>query len=655
MGAPRPLAPSGSPAARAPGPFSGLGPLLALALALLHSLRVFGSPLPLALAAGVLVLTARRSPRLLAGIAAAALAVEAGATLHVRLEPALWPRRAESRVQAQLAAVEDRARTIVAGLQADADAVAGLPDTVAALRGDTPALTRLFAELDARARHEPRSPALAVHAMPLATVAWSGRSGDSAVFEGLVGDRKDVFVLGGTVTTTLVASSPVHPAGGPLLGVVTAALPIAVRRNVRNQYLSDYDLLAGPEGGAEFRYVDARGGEEGPRPFPAPAPGTLFRDGILRAPDGGVLGAVRARAVPAEEVRRRLEMRYRYPVALLAVAALVAWAVRPRATRGPRLVRAALALVGARAVLLAMSAPFPLVSSQVLSPDTYASPLLGPLLRSPVDLLLTAATALGLAVVALLAVPRFGRPSAPRFLGAVVLALPVIGATFFLVGDAVANCSLDLATLPLVPDNPARLLIQASLLVLVAAGALAAAALVALGGPLPGGRASRVALAVAVAAFVVLGAGTWPSGHGPLPLVPAILLTGAALALGLAWSGAREGLLHARASRLAAGTLFVAAGLAAIVYPALVQFSTRGLRAQIETSYAPLILRQPDWRSFVLRTTEARVDDMALLEEAPPGSTTRASRSSRTRCGPPPTSPPTASPPRWRCRIRRAP
>ena len=293
--------------------------------------------------------------------------------------------------------MEARARALVERMQAEATSIAALEAARGALAGDRGALVRLFAELDARARDGDPSPSLALDAIPLRPVAWAGRTADPAKLEGLVHDRSDVFVLGGTVTTTLVASAPVRGPGGAWSGVATVALPIAVRRNVRNEYLHDYDLLAGSEGGVEFRYVDARGESEGPRPFEHPAPGVFFRDGILRAPDGGVLAAVRAIVPPLDEARRTLEAHYRRALSLLAAVLLVVWAMGDRRERGWHAWRWAVAAVACRLLFVYVPPAFPLLSSDLVSPDTYASALLGPLLITPIDLLLTAVTLLALA------------------------------------------------------------------------------------------------------------------------------------------------------------------------------------------------------------------------------------------------------------------
>jgi signal transduction histidine kinase len=597
-----------------------VAPLAAAGLVVADVLWPAPASLALSAAAAVLIaLRARRSSSALTAMAATLVLVQAVAAIHLHVQAGRWPQWAEARVQARLAAVEARARSIVERLQGEAAAVSALPDARAALAGDRDALVRLFRTLEGRTAGQSLAPSLAVDARPLRPLAWSGRTADPAVLEGIVADRPDVFVLGGTVTTTLVASAPVHAADRRWVGVATASLPIAVRRNVRNEYLTDYDLLAGDEGEVEFRYVDARGESEGPRPFDPPATGVSYRDGILRAPDGSVLAAVRAVAPPLEEARHTVEARYRHALSLAAAILMIAWAAGG-ASGTWRTWRWAAAAIGCRLLFVYVSPPFPLVSSELVSPDTYASTLLGPFLKSPIDLLLTSIVLLVAAWVVFDGVQRLpaGRASAIRAVAAVLLTIPVLAATFHFVSDTVVNCSLDLTVLPLIPRSPAHLAVHLALLAVLGAGALAAAGALMVGGPPPRRRPAEaiivVALAVAAAAIV-----RWPDTHGHAPLLPAVLLLALAATAAVEGRRARAHLREARAGQRAALSLLSVALMAALLYPTLVHYTQQILRAQVERDYAPLVLRQPEWRQYVLSATERAIDEMNLLEQAPPG------------------------------------
>jgi nitrogen fixation/metabolism regulation signal transduction histidine kinase len=600
---------------------SALGPLAAAALVVADVLwRPPASGLLTVAAVLVLALTARRSRRALALVAAALLAIQGAAAVHLHVQAARWPRWADAQAQQRLRAVEARARALVERLQSESAAVAALPDAAAALGGDRPALVRLFRELESRVGEADPAPSLAVDALPLRPLAWAGRTADPAVLEGLAGDKPDVFVLGGTVTTTLVSSTPITDAGAHV-GVATVALPIAVRRNVRNEYLQDYDLLAGTDGGVEFRYVDARGESEGPRPFDPPEAGVFYRDGILRSPDGGVLAAVRAVVPPLEEAQRALEAHYRRALSLAAAALLLVWAAGPRRDPGWRAWRWAAAAAACRLLFVYVPPAFPLLSSELVSPDTYASTLLGPLLISPIDLLLTS---VALAVVAFAAfdgiqrLPRRGFSLLP-LIGVTLLAIPVLVATLRLIADTVVNCSLDLTILPLVPRSLAHLAIHLALVGVLAAGGLALAAVLTLGGPGPASGQARLALVLGLSAAAAVAARLWPGAQQPLPVVPALLLFALALAVALEGRPGRDRLREARPGPRAAAALLGVAALAAILYPALVHFTQVTLREQIEKDYAPLVLRQPEWRQYVLQGTERAIESMNLLEEAPPG------------------------------------
>ena len=613
---------SSVPPLPAPPTRSAAGPLAAAALVVADVLwAVPASGLLTAAAAVLLVLTARRSRRVLAALAALLVFVQAASAVHLQVQAARWPHWAEARAEERLAAVETRARALVERMQTQAAQVATLEDTPRALAGDRAALVRLFAELETRAGGGDPAPSLAVDAVPLRPVAWAGRTADPAKLEGLVNDHADVFVLGGTVTTTLVASAPLRGPGQTWTGVATVALPIAVRRNVRNEYLHDYDLLAGPEGGVEFRYVDARGESEGPRPFEHPAPGVFFRDGILRSPDGGVIAAVRAVVPPLEEAQRALGAHYRRALSLVAALLLAVWAIGERHDRGWRSWRWAAAAVACRLLFVYVPPAFPLLSSELVSPDTYASALLGPFLISPIDLLLTAVTLLILASVAFDGSRRLalGRPSVIRLAGAGLLAVPILAGTLRLVEDTVVNCSLDLTVLPLLPRSAAHLVVHLALLAVMAAGALGVASVLTLGGPAPRGRRRGTALGLVVGAVVTAGVHYWPGRAEDAPVIVVFLLFGLAFAVTVEARAAGERLAALRPGARAALVLLGVATLAALLYPTLVHYTQQTLRLQIERDYAPLVLRQPEWRQYVLQGTEHTIDSMNLLEDAPPG------------------------------------
>src|SRR5262249_5579037 len=175
-------------------------------------------------------------------------------------------------------------------------------------------------------------------------------------------------------------------------------------------------------------------------------------------------------------------------------------------------------------LLVYASPPFRLVSSELVSPDTYASTLLGPLLTSPMDLLLTAAMLFVLAGVVFDGLERvpLGSPSLVRAVAAALLAVPVLRATFALIADTVANCSFDLTVWPLLPRSPAHFVLQLALVLVGGAGAIAAAAVLSLAGPLPATRGAAAAYWAAMAAAAAVGASLGPGRLADLPVLPTV-------------------------------------------------------------------------------------------------------------------------------------
>ena len=334
-----------------------------------------------------------------------------------------------------------------------------------------------------------------------------------------------------------------------------------------------------------------------------------------------MLAAVRAIVPPLDEAQRTLEAHYRRGLSLVAAVLLVAWAIGDGRERGWRAWRWAAAAVACRLLFVYVPPAFPLLSSELVSPDTYASTLLGPFLISPIDLLLTAIALLALAAAAFDGVRRLpaGPPSLIRVLGATLLAIPVLAGTFRLIEDTVVNCSLDLTVLPLVPRSAAHLTIDLALLCVMAAGALGVASALTLGAPAPLARGLRMAMVLVLAAAVTTGVRYWPGEPSDVPLPAVFLLFALTLGAVLEERAARERLSALRPGASAALVLVAVAALAALLYPTLVHDSQQTLRRQIETDYAALVLRQPEWRQYALEGTERAIDSMNVLEDAPPG------------------------------------
>ena len=568
-----------------------------------------GWVLPLA-AAVLLAAGARHGGRLRAGLAAAALAVAlAGRAALGPEEDAQHQARARRVVET----VAARARAVSVSLAAAARRAAALPEAASSLAGDGADTSRLFEALEVLRNEVPDRPALAVHGpAALSPLAWAGRALDLQASLGLSMVDERLFVLAGSVSTTLVATAPVRAPDGRALGFAAAELPVAARRNIRNEYLKDFDLLTRGDPAVEVVYVDVRDGDP---------PGPEGGESVLRGPDGRIFGIVRvAGPVPAPSRQERAAP-FRASIAVLASVVGVAWMTGG----GWHLAAGATAL---RLILAWLGPPFPAPSSTVLSPHVYASSPralegtpLARLLESPADLLLTTAWLAALAVAVVQS--RLSRPPAPRAwwraAAAPVAALVLIAAVFAWIADTVSNSSLDLDVVALVPRSPPHLLLQAALLILLAAAGALLVVVFDFAGSLPGagpGRVGRVAtvLAAGVAACVF-----WPRGLIGLPLFPAAALFTVPAALALTRQSWSAWLARLTAGPRAILALLAVAVLVGLLYPTLAHFGEKSTRAQIERDYAPLVLRQPQWRDYVLGEARGAIDGLDVLEESPPG------------------------------------
>jgi signal transduction histidine kinase len=300
--------------------------------------------------------------------------------------------------------------------------------------------------------------------------------------------------------------------------------------------------------------------------FPPLDPALHARDAVLRAPDGDPLVRVRVVSPGVPEVREVLSVRYRRALAALAALALVAWAAALGG--GPWVVAAAVTL--GRLAWAAVGTPWPWADAVVLSPEVYASPLLGPLTRSPLDFCLTALAVLVAVACTFVAALRQDRPAPSPARRAVGVLVAAFGPAFVavIVADTVAHAMLDLESVALAPATAAHVALQLGLLAWALAGVL------------------------------------WVGVCLPLAASGSRLL---------AWlRAARPG------ARAAAGLALVAA-TGALLSVSLALLGQRQLRQRIASEDAPLVLRQPDARELVLEETQKRIDSLRLLTDDPPG------------------------------------
>lgn len=488
-----------------------------------------------------------------------------------------------------------------------AGAAAAWPETKQAVLGRRESLAPLFTRLQATRERDPELPALALHDATRDVLAWAGPVADRRLPEQIAaGGGDDVFVVAGNVSTSLLAVAPVGDQG--VRGFVTAELVLAARRNIRNQFLSDFDRLIGPASDVEVRYLDVLDATDPKGPLAGPG------ERMLRGPTGRPLAVIRGGEASLQSTVRRVAMGWRRLLSGLAAASLLVLMLR---RPEPLLI-----LVGAsllRLSLLVLGPPIPGPDSLLAAPDLFASPLLGPLLRSPLDLLFTTLWLLTLAALVLVLTLRRPAASAPfRGLAADLASLPLLALVFFGIAETSRGSFVLLDELTPIPANLVQAALQAGLLFWMAAGACLLASLHAWAGPLPQASLPRL---VRVAGWIILATFAfrfWPRERVGLPLVPALAYLVLACVAGLCAARLRSWFVL-RPDRRAAALALAAAVLCAILAPSLAHYAEKGLRVEIEQAQAPLVLRQPEWRRSVLAEAQRRADAYDVLEEALPG------------------------------------
>jgi signal transduction histidine kinase len=543
-----------------------------------------------------------------AGVVAAAGAFEARRLL-------LRPRdEVEADRRARLKAAGERFSRLSRSLIAAADRAAALPEARAALRGERNALPGLFRSLEAiGSGHD--APAVAIHALPFSKVAWARPTADLLGLEPRLGVTRGLHALVGSVTTMLLASSEVRATDGGALGMATAETAVRVHRNISNEYLHDFDRIEGEDTLLEVDYADN----------PAEAEALGLKEGsdclVLRGPDGVAIAAVWAREPSADVVTSLALARYRRIVTALLVAALLAAAF----SATPTLARLAVLATGGWTAVALLGPPWPFPAASPAALPTGGPMGLAPLLSAPGASLMTAFWALLLAAWLSRFLLRHS-PAHPSLLGSALsglLSLPLLGAAFALIGQAVARSPYDLAAVSLLPRSASHLASQVALLLLLAAALLVLVGLLSYGGPLPQSPRGRLERSLL---WAVLGVGAhlvWPRNLIGLPLVPAVLLLLlAALLAGTQGQWMRAVSVSSAGTR--AGMALVAvAGLSLLLYPTLVHFGEKAQRRRIEGEYAELIRRQQVWRGDRLREAERQIDELQVLEETttgrPPG------------------------------------
>lgn len=541
--------------------------------------------------------------------------------------------RVEREVREKLAAKLAALRTI-------AGAVAARPDLVRLDADEIEGTSRLFALLeDAIGKHASDQFAATVYGAGGVASAWTGRPSD------LPRDRVTgpdaIFVVPSPLGLRLFLMRPVFEAAGAgsgasrRVGTVAAECALSPPSGVATLSSDNFRLPTSIVPVSLRTRYEGAGGSRRPNSFLVSTPDDAPLLEVQVSPDE--LAAVRARwrrgvigtAVAIVGV-----------MLLLLVGPILDRRLHARTVAAyARLTGAALLLVLLGRALFWLATPAAWASSQLFSSASAASSTFGPMLRSPLDFLLTSLALVALIAIAAPAVAR-ARPIVQRkaravsalacwtaqILAGLLLAVLLLGHQWFL-SDAVYNTSVDTLRFSLHPWDPTRLSLIAGLIFFQAANlwlcTLLVAGTVALAGARRRSVAGRAGLALAWLLPVAAVAGWGGLAGWPTPLL-AVTLAGISVALAallahraLAWYR------HAtQATRLLAllATL-VLPGL--LLYPAVLHHAERAKRALIETDFAVQPAAHPQELQSkldeALRQIDAIADLSDLVAAAPPG------------------------------------
>ena len=534
---------------------------------------------------------------------------------------------ARTRVEAEVRASFDamsRALRLMARGMADPASV------VEATGGNATAARRLFAAADAALSQSDEAEfAVTAYAADGRPLAWGGRPSDLPD-DRLQGDEAWFFARG-ALGLRLVYVAPVA-ANGRRVGTIAAERSLAPPATSR---ATDVDAFTFD---SRIAPVSIELSFEGARTRPDVS---TF---AVAAPDGKPL--LTATANPAD-IRRSRERwrRATWSLALIALALtlillcgpLLDW--RNQATR-PATYAAALLLTGgaivAARLLVWWASPADWSDAAIFSGAAYASSLLRPLLTSPFDFLLTAATAASLAALLMFAVEAWrvhewhgrrtvsGGVSAVLFgvsqvVAGVLLAALLLG-YYAMLRDTVANTTLDLLHFSIHPWNTdadvARLAIQVGLIIwhataLACGVVILRAALVWWSVP-RGDWRFRIALVALWAAPLIV----WRAGSGggarPFPILVALV---AAVVLAISTSRLKARYRHgSQAFRLTMATLGLVVPALAF-YPSIFELGWQAKKQLVESRYAPQAVNLRQTIQRLMQESLEEIDRFPVLAD----------------------------------------
>ena len=577
------------------------------------------------MAAILLGATWRASHRLTRLCAAALIAVLGISHFLAARTESSWTSRAALEIDRESQETLHRARALSDRLDDLARQAAGLPAVREALLAPRGSRAPLFRALESLRPSDAGDFAIAIHSRSLAPLAWTGRILELQGFSASVGAREDTYVIEGSVSTTMVSVAHVKGSDGAVIGVATAEVTVASRRNLRNAYLRDFDRIAADSPDIEVQYVDIRDRGIEEHSFGSLPPGISAKTVVAKTARGKEIAAIRVRAPRIQETRvseRTLLRRIASGIGLLGV---LAWCLASPSS----IARAAAGATLARALLVLLGAPFPAPGSRLLAADVYAS---GPgaagmswlalFLASPLDLFLTVAWLVLLCAWLLRA--RLARPqkapSAARALLADLAAVPLLALAFLALFDTISKCHLDLEAVSLVPRSLTFTLLHLSLLGVLACGASLLLVVFDYAGGMPRSKGGIAARLAGWAAILVFALRYWPRDAIGLPLAPALLLfvaTARSPRRRQRWS---DRLARAEPEALALVALALVTALGGVLYPSLVHFDEKKLRAAIERDARPARAAPARVaRATCCARRRRRSTRSALLEDEPQG------------------------------------
>src|SRR5207245_9918716 len=166
------------------------------------------------------------------------------------------------------------------------------------------------------------------------------------------------------------------------------------------------------------------------------------------------------------------------------------------------------------------------------------------------------------------------RPFPLALVAAAIAGYAAVAAAFAFVADTVANCTLDVEAIPLVPRSPAHRLIQCSLVLVLAGAMMVVTACFALVARPATGRVARDAL-VAAGIVALLAWRLRPPSLGLVPIVCALALLAGGAAVGARREWWRRWLAARPIEAGAALAVLAVSALTLDLYPALVALEAR--------------------------------------------------------------------------------